>query len=112
MTAWKPWTESTFQAKAKPTAVSAIPRTARTPAAVRTEEIFYNHSLVLDGLGRTDEARASLSRAWAVIESKLERMQNPTNRAAFTERVPLTVAITAAHKDLAQGLHPAVDEAP
>ena len=33
MMAWNPWTESSFQAKAKPSAVSATARSASTPAA-------------------------------------------------------------------------------
>jgi tetratricopeptide (TPR) repeat protein len=73
-------------------AVAHLDRLGDMPA-VRTEEILFNHALILDRLGRHEEASASLDRAWEVVQQKLAGMQAPENRSAFLERVPLTRAI-------------------
>jgi tetratricopeptide (TPR) repeat protein len=80
-------------------AVDEIERRGDMPA-VRTEEIYYNRWKVLEGLGRHDEARGSLDRAWEVMQRKLDLMSNPDNRTAFLERVPLNLAIIEAHRSM------------
>ena len=78
-------------------AVAKIDEMGDMPA-VRTEEILYHHSLVLDALGRMDEGTAFLVRAWDAFRSKLDRLELPEHRTAFTDRVPLNVAIAAAYE--------------
>jgi tetratricopeptide (TPR) repeat protein len=77
-------------------AVAELARLGDMPA-VRSEEILFNHSLVLDRLGRHDEAAAHVDRAWQVVEQKLAGMRDPENRSAFVDRVPLSRAIREAH---------------
>ncbi len=77
-------------------AVAELTRQGDMPA-VRSEEILFNHSLVLERLGRHDEAATYVDRAWQVVQQKLAGMREAENRSTFVDRVPLTRAIRDAH---------------
>jgi tetratricopeptide (TPR) repeat protein len=71
--------------------------------AVRTEEIHFNHHLVLTELGHQEEAARGLEAAWQAVERKLALLGDPDHRKAFLERVPPVRRIVAAHRAAAQG---------
>jgi predicted ATPase len=78
-------------------AVAELDRRGDMPA-VRSEEILYNHWLVLEKLGRPDEAARNLDRAWGIVQRKLDLMHKPEHRLAFLEKVPLNQHIARAYR--------------
>jgi tetratricopeptide (TPR) repeat protein len=80
-------------------AVEAVAEVGDMPA-VRTEELHFNHFLVLSALGHHEEAASSLAAACAVVDRKRALLDNPGYRQAFAERVPPIRRILAARAAL------------
>jgi tetratricopeptide (TPR) repeat protein len=66
--------------------------------AVRTEEILFNHWLVLEALARHEEAARILDRAWEVVQRKLGSLTQDEHRVAFLREVRLNRLIAEAHE--------------
>jgi tetratricopeptide (TPR) repeat protein len=78
-------------------AVAYLERMGTMPA-LRTEEILWNHACVLQAAGRAADARRYLEQAHAVVQWKAGSIADPTQRANFLGRVPLSREIVAAYK--------------
>ncbi|HEX7972888.1 MAG TPA: tetratricopeptide repeat protein, partial [Anaerolineales bacterium] len=64
--------------------------------ALRPEEVYYVHSLVMDRAGKHDEASQALEKAKAYVLGKAATLANPVHRQTFLERIPLNTAILLA----------------
>ncbi len=64
--------------------------------ALRTEEVLFNHYLVLTQAARETEARAYLEQAYDVIRRKASTLKNDDERRSYLERVPLNREMVSA----------------
>ena len=64
--------------------------------ALRTEEVLFNHYLVLTQAARQTEAREYLEQAHDVIRRKASTLKNDDERRSYLERVPLNREIVSA----------------
>jgi tetratricopeptide (TPR) repeat protein len=79
-------------------AVQYLERLGGTLPALRTEEIWFNHYLVLQAAKRQGQALDYLQRANAVLQEKASSLQDEAHRRAFLERVPVSRAILTAQE--------------
>ena len=73
---------------------------AHGSSEVLREEILYNHSLALQNVGQTDEARKYLELAFAEIQRKADKIQSPEMRQSFLQNVHLNRTIIQQWNDL------------
>lgn len=79
-------------------AVQYLERLGGTLPALRTEEVWFTHYMILQAVKRDSEALDYLKRAFTVVQEKAGSLQSEDHRRAFLERVPLSRAILAAYK--------------
>lgn len=68
---------------------------AGTMPAVRSQEVFYQHALVLASSGRHNDAAAYRQKARVAIETKGATIGDPDRRETFLSRVPVNRRILA-----------------
>ncbi len=73
---------------------------AHGSSEVLREEILYDHSLALQALGKSEEARRYLEFAFAEIQRKADKIQSPEMRLSFLHNVPLNRTIIQQWNDL------------
>ncbi|MBI4861257.1 MAG: tetratricopeptide repeat protein [Candidatus Riflebacteria bacterium] len=71
-------------------------------AGIRTEEVWFTHSLILNKCGRKEETAAALERAHSLVMDRAERLVDNELRQSFLNRVSLNQRILIAFKHLAR----------
>jgi len=66
-----------------------------TMPALRTQEIFFNHSNVLKAANQSEEARRYLEKAYQVVQGIARSITDENRRQSFLKRVQLNRAIEA-----------------
>lgn len=63
-----------------------------------SEEIYYNHSLIMQAQGEAEEARRWLKKAHDVIVANGNKIRDPIFRASFFSQIPLNREIVSARQ--------------
>lgn len=80
-------------------AVAYLERMGTLPA-LRSEEIFWNHALVLSANKRNAEADSFVKRAYQIVQAKAETISEPEQRRLYLERVLLNRQLADALRQL------------
>ena len=77
-------------------AVASLVERGGAVPALRSEEVYFRHSMALTAAGRSDEAAQALRRAREIVDEKAATIHDDEMQRSFREEVPLNRAILAA----------------